>query len=290
MTSGFFHRKLFTVLTTSGTYCELRCRYCESKYLSSMEYLDLRDPYTSISRLLSRGVKGILISGGFNRSGILLNLDRVLELLPEIRRLFSVVTMHPGFVENDEIARIISQYVDVVDLEFTLSPYIAQYVRNLDVERYVRTLETFLNAGAYVVPHVFLWHPHQGRESLVNELAYLRDRGLNTVTLLVFICPEVPSFETLKRLLDVASKFDLELYLGCMRPSKLKKELDLYAATESIVSRIANPHPIAWSYIDVFYDACCSIPQSKLNEFLYPHPLESVDASTHHRCEEYKRG
>jgi uncharacterized radical SAM superfamily protein len=68
----------------------------------------------------------------------------------------------------------------------------------------------------------------------------------------------------------VRSRWPGRLYLGCMRPRAARQRLDPVAIGEQLVDRIANPSIRATRlYRDslVFYDACCSIPDSLLSLF-----------------------
>ncbi|WP_211359318.1 hypothetical protein [Acidianus ambivalens] len=59
-----------------------------------------------------------------------------------------------------------------------------------------------------------------------------------------------------------------KISLGCMRPYKIKDELDREVIKRNLVERIANPSPKVLKEFNLqLYDACCSLPEEYLNNF-----------------------
>ncbi len=274
---AFRMKRLFTVVSITGGYCELNCSHCNAKYIRSM----LPAPGPRLPRLLEalhrRGVRGVLVSGGWTRQGTLPVERHVEHLRWAKRRLGMIFNIHLGLVTDRELLQQLRDVVDVVDYEFTLDPWMIREVRGLPFtgRRYLEALDAMLEEGLNVVPHLFLWHPRSSLEQLDRELEALMDRGLGVVNLLVYIPPtgDIPSAvaERLPGLLrHVRSRWPSRLYLGCMRPPAARRVLDPVAVGEGLVDRIANPSLRATRmHRDrlEFYDACCSIPDHLLPMF-----------------------
>ena len=273
MVLGFQHIRRFTVVSLTGARCWLNCRFCRARFLHSTLSARKEGLYNTLRRLAQRGVRGVLVSGGFTRDARLpLTFEEVEELRRARRDFNLLVSLHLGLEDRVEVLESLRDAVDIVDFEYTRSPYIALWTRRLsvrDLHRYELALERMLEAGLHVVPHVFLWHPLRLGEELESELRALRDYGFGEATLLVYMGNITPSPERLKQLLERAHKvFDGRLYLGCMRPTVARKHLDPVAVKEGLVERIAAPSPRLAREAEIeLYDACCSIPDSQLYRF-----------------------
>ena len=273
---AFMHRSKFIALSITGLHCSLRCKHCKASFLKGMIPVTNSEHLMELlTRLHTKGVRGALISGGFNADGMLPITDEMVKVLVDIKRRYGYVfNIHSGIVRSRELALKLKEFADVIDFEFTLSQYMLKDVRGLNIEpsTVIEAIELLLNMGIDVVPHVFLWHPWQSDELLQRELRVLRDLGLRRLTLLVFIpryfdvpLPHVDVL--LERIRMVRAYFNGEIYLGCMRPIELKPKLDVEVVRQGFVDRIANPHPIAMKYIAELYDACCSLPSHVLPIF-----------------------
>ncbi len=274
---AFEMRRKFMVVSLTGGYCELNCSHCGAKYIRSM----LPAPGPRLPALLAalhrRGVRGVLLSGGWTRDAVLPVEPYLDTLLEAKKRLGLVFNIHLGLETRADILSRVGEFADIIDYEFTLSDWMVRGVRGLGFgpERYLEALDAMLDAGLNVVPHVFLWHPGSSEELLRREIDEIAERGIGVLNLLVYIPPrgDLPGgvAEKLPRLLDyVYSRFPGSLYLGCMRPRAARRVLDPYAVGHDLVERIANPSiAVRRSYRDklVFYDACCSIPEHYLPMF-----------------------
>jgi len=271
----FMHLRKFTTVSVTGPACWLNCRFCKGKYLAGMTDIS-RNTERVLKELYEAGVKGILVSGGFTREGYL-PINGFVDALREAKRRYGFIyNIHLGLQRDRSLLESLRGVIDVVDYEFTLSNYIIKYVRNLkyDGEVYIDALERMLEAGLHVVPHLYLWHPGFEREVFREELRALSDLGLREATLLVYI-PEsrdiiIPRGEVLlENLREARRVFHGELYLGCMRPYEVKKEIDKQAVEEGLVERIANPHHelLTNRGRSEVYDACCSLPEHLLSDF-----------------------
>jgi hypothetical protein len=275
---AFRIKKLFSVLSVTGGYCELGCSHCGGKYIRSMLPVSQKALPRLVVRLFQRGVRGFLLSGGWTREGYLpLSVD-VMEELAKLRKRYGIVfNVHLGLETRRDVLYVAREAFDIIDFEFTLNKWLVSTVRGLSYgpKRYVEALDAMLDAGLRVVPHVFLWLPKRDIGELRSELSALSDRGLDVVNLLVYIPPQgdidSSTAKTLPQILrHVRSIWDGNIYIGCMRPRTAKKFLDKTAVEEGLVDRIANPSlAVVREYHELleFYDACCSVPEDKLSIF-----------------------
>ncbi|MEM1620328.1 MAG: radical SAM protein [Metallosphaera sp.] len=278
MMAGFISKSKFTTISITGGQCSLNCFYCGTKYISSMEGAMSPEIFEkTVRRLHSRGVKGFLVSGGFDRDGKL----PVAPFLPVMRKLKRelnlVFNLHPGLQDRETIEEM-RDVVDIVDFAFAYSPgsYHAKGIR-AEREAYVKTLEDFIVRGPeYVVPHLMLGLPRDSEEDLRQEMELVSTFKPYLMNFLVVIpTPDTPS-RALK--VDLNKVIPLIEYgsrlmagrtsMGCMRPYVIKEELDRAVLSKGLVQRIANPHHRVIREFNLpIYDACCSLPEKYLEEF-----------------------
>lgn len=276
MIKGFAHRKKFMGISITGRKCWLMCKFCRGFYLKNM--LDAHGPKLKLENLYNRGVRGILLSGGFRKDGTL-PIEEYIPILREFKLAHSefVINGHLGLLKDVNVISELKDIVDVIDYEFNLNQNYL-FLRNLAFKPdvYIKSLDRYLDAGLYVVPHVILDYPSFNEEIMIKELKSISDRDVDTITMLVFIPTPSTEFKSYKvdpkkviKHVELARRyFNGEIYLGCMRPLSVKRSLDIYVAKEGIVKRIANPHHEVSNYVDVkMYDACCSLPEKLLNRF-----------------------
>ncbi|NPA95993.1 MAG: biotin synthase [Crenarchaeota archaeon] len=265
MVRCFVHRKLFTSISITGGRCWASCPFCRSRYLSSMVDAS-KGLLDTVAELVSRGVRGVLVSGGFTKD-MALPVEKSMEDLRKCRALLKAMTIHLGLHRNPLVIEEVSRIVDVVDFELVASARDSQRLRGVEPRRYLETLERLAELRANVVPHVFLWTPWRSLSDVLAELSIVESFGFRRVTLLVLIGGGEPPRAIGEWLSRAASHFSGEIALGCMRPWSCRRWLDEYAAREGLVDAIASPHPRALDYCSELYDSCCSLPQSLLPYF-----------------------
>ena len=265
MPSCFVHRRLFASISITGKRCEASCPFCRGRYLETMVDAS-RDLEGVLTKLVEKGVRGVLVSGGFTKD-MRLPVEKALDSLRRCRPMLKAMTVHLGLHDAPLVLSEVSRIVDVVDFEFIANPRDARRLRGVESRRYLEVLEKLASYGARVVPHVFLWTPWRTLSDLLSELSILESYGFRRVTLLVLIGAGGVPEHVASWLSRAVTHFGGELYLGCMRPWSAKAWLDAYAAREGLVDRIAVPHPAALPYCDSLYDACCSLPNELLSYF-----------------------
>ncbi len=264
----FTLRYRYKPVSLTGSWCALNCKFCGGKYLVNMIHVIPGNFEKTVKELYDSGVRGLLLSGGFTRDGVLPIEPYMSEICAVREKLELIISAHLGLITNKDLLSKLQGLVDVVDYEFTLSSFIANYVRgfSFNVERYLEALAR-ITEYLHVVPHIYVWYPEVTMEVLREELRSIDDLGLNEVTLLVYISPDVnyePSKlaeKILKNVEYARTVFPGRLYMGCMRPGHIKPLVDLVLVEQGLVDRIANPYyKVLVEYPSEIYDACCSIP------------------------------
>jgi len=274
MVYGFMILKKFSVVSISGGSCSLSCTYCASTYIKSMEgAMSPEEFYKLIKKRYEQGTRGFLISGGFSPRGELLNLRRV---LPEMKKLKKelpdlIFNIHPGLLDKDLIEEL-SDVVDIVDYEFAYSrrAFESKGLKDRNKEDYINTLEYFLENVRYVVPHIMLGFPDDDVEESIKLVSSMKPYLLNFLVLIPTKGTpsekvELPSVNEILKLVELGSKLmNGKVSIGCMRPYRVKEELDKAVVERGLVERIANPS----RKVKVeMYDACCSLPEKYFKDF-----------------------
>lgn len=273
----FAPRWKYQAVSITGNWCELNCSYCRGRYLRGMIHVNTSNISDALITMWRNGVKGVLISGGFNKDGRL-PIEPFIDKLHEIKRNTGLfVSAHIGLLRDKDILSHLVSVIDLVDYEYLWNEAMIHLVKTLKVTRetYKESFETAREIGLDIVPHIYAWHPWISREELREEVEYFNDTGMGRIILLVYIPirGEEKSCEP-TRVLDnvryIRERFHGEVYMGCMRPFFIKKSIDKALIEENLVDRIVSPYSkdIATKPQGV-YDACCSIPGDMLDYFLY---------------------
>jgi hypothetical protein len=267
----------FPPISLSGTQCRLNCQHCNREYLRGMAPATTPDALVALChRLKKQGAHGVLLSGGSDRGGGILNLPAMLDALHRIKAETGLIlNIHPGLVDEATARALAPQHdgVDFASLEIPSDATIRD-VFGLDASRegYLATYRRLRNAGVNVVPHVAVYDGTEDR-----LLAGLESEPPEVIVVIVFsptrdtpMAASPPP--TPKMVGDVISRIGArfpaaEIALGCMRPRDraLRDALEL-AALEAGVLRMELPsrktQAIAQSrgYTLHRLDACCALP------------------------------
>ena len=278
---AFFPGEMYASISITGARCWLNCKYCMGRYLEFMEHATTPGELRSLARRLwRRGVRGVLISGGYTRDGKL----PIKPFLPAIeyikRELGMVVSVHPGLVSKEEARELRRAGVDVVDFELILDPVVIREVKGLNKapEDFLRSLEALYEEGPpFVAPHVPLGlrYGELGRELEAIDVA--ADYDLHVLVLLTLIptpgtpmegVPPLSVGEVLRAFRYARRAVKGEVALGCMRPQVHKDELDPALVGEGLVDRLAIPRRrLVKEHGMEVYGCCCSLPVELLEPF-----------------------
>jgi len=107
-----FFKEPFTPISLTGTRCSLKCRHCDSHYLSHM--LDGSDGklHTHARLLKEKGAQGILLSGGSAADGSVPTYVQAGEILKIKQDTKLKISAHTGIVNGSQ-AQVLSDYLDM---------------------------------------------------------------------------------------------------------------------------------------------------------------------------------
>ncbi|MBA3045940.1 MAG: radical SAM protein [Candidatus Thermoplasmatota archaeon] len=148
----------FPSISLSGESCSLNCLHCGRTYLGDME------PATSPERLVSlceelkkKGAKGVLLSGGCDSKGRMLNLEKLLPAIRAVHDMGLIIKLHTGFAEKALAKEIVGAGVDIASMEMVGDAGTVKHIFGLDAtpEDYLATFKNLQDAGVpHICPHV----------------------------------------------------------------------------------------------------------------------------------------
>lgn len=267
---------LFQAISMSGRNCQLHCKHCDATYLGGMLQAETPEKlYELCVQLEKKGVIGILLSGGSDKNGGILNLEWMLPAIQQIRHDTSlIVNIHPGLV-SEHIAKNLS--VDFASIEIPSDETIHDvFGLGKNKNDYIETYHILKDAGIHVVPHVSVYN---GNEHYLIE----NIDPPETVVVIVFSptkntpmddkpSPTPDMVENVVR--GVKTMYShAEVSLGCMRSrdKKVRVPIELAAlrggATRmELPSRQAIEQSKAFGFTSVVnFHTCCALPKDLEN-------------------------
>jgi len=144
----------FPSVSITGEACMLKCVHCDHVYLKHMHEASRPVKLLKLcNEFKQKGAKGVLISGGCDEKGGLLNLEKFLPSLREVHEMGLIIKLHTGFCNEDMATRIAETGVDIASQEIVGDVETVKEIFQLDVE-----LSTYYNTFKYLgeagVPHL----------------------------------------------------------------------------------------------------------------------------------------
>lgn len=148
----------FPSISISGEACALDCAHCSGLYLKDMVPATTPKKLVGVcDGLVKLGARGVLLSGGCDKKGGMLNLKKMLLAIKKIHDMGLIIKLHTGLV-SDELARKIADAgVDIASMEMVGDAVTIKQVFGLSAkpEDYLATFERLADAGIpHVCPHV----------------------------------------------------------------------------------------------------------------------------------------
>ncbi len=150
--------KSFMNISLTGSRCSLMCSHCRGVLLKSMASAATGNLYEIIAPKAERGLKGVLVSGGFNASGAL-ELDGYYGQITDLKKSFKdlKVFIHAGFVDRQMAYKLGQTGCDGVLLNVIGSISAIENVYNLrgfKPQDYYNSLINLKEAGLKTAPHI----------------------------------------------------------------------------------------------------------------------------------------
>jgi len=279
----------FLNISLTGRHCELLCRHCRAMLLEDMVDINtFGNPFDNAeNRLLKilkkfgrEIVKGMLLSGGFDKNGILPLDDKIIN---EIRELKSQtknqikIFMHLGFVEKYTVNALYGCGVDGVlvnvisDKDAIKKTY---NLKNCSPDSFYKNIKVLKNAGLKVAPHIIIGLNDGKISGEFNSIEQLSSSGADAIVFAIvkkiskhfdFINPDIKVNEIIK-LFDYTKKLvpDTPISLGCARPSGfntekleielLKRGIDVISFPSDAAIEFAEKNNFKFSFLE----QCCT--------------------------------
>lgn len=280
----FTPRNRFITISITGFSCPLNCGFCMGHYLRGMiPVVSPKNLFDAIRYYYRKGVRGFLISGGFDPKGTL-PINAFLPWIKEAKRLFDiVVSIHPGLVDRYAAVRLREAGVDIIDYELVLSNRVIREIMNLHGRSsvdYIKSMENLYKYGPpFIAPHIMIGANYGFIEWEYRALEIILDYKPYITVFLSLIPTKNTPMENVK---PVQSRRFIEfieyarnklsaktiLSLGCMRPQQYRKTVDHILIEKRIVNRIVNPkkqYTVMYGLKTI--NACCSVPKQYIDYF-----------------------
>lgn len=271
----------FLSISITGNNCHLQCSHCRGVLLKGMIAVDSSKRLIEITEkyLKSGNLKGMLISGGFDRSGKLA-FNSIIDGIKDIKIKYPYLTLyiHTGFLDKKEAAALKSSRVDAVLTNLIKSQKAIEEVYNLSgktYQDYLNTIKMLKECGLKVSPHIII-----GLENgeLSDEFTMIEDAIDLKVDSIVFVilkkaskeinfpASKVPHKEIIKLVRHARElSSDTLLSFGCAKPPGKDRHLLEIELIKAGIDAIAFPSEktVAYAVINniahTFLEKCCAI-------------------------------
>ncbi len=223
----------FPSISLSGEACALDCLHCGAVYLKDMEPAISPEGLVKLCQSLKeKGARGVLLSGGCDSKGNLLNLKKYLPAIRQVHEMGLIIKLHTGFVDNELAEAIVAAGIDIASQEMVGDAGTIKKIFGIDAvpEDYLKTFQNLQDAGIpHICPHVCVGLD-EGR--LKGELKALEmlSQSINISTLAIIVLRPTketsfanippPGGDDVEKIVAHARKLfpETKIILGALRP------------------------------------------------------------------------
>lgn len=274
----FITSDYFPPVSVTGSRCALQCKHCGQRLLQHITPAASPEKLLSVAqRLAAAGARGMLLTGGCNRSGKV----PLLEFTDTIRRIKDstdlIIAAHTGFITGDEALSLARSGIDGIafDVVGDMATVRRVYGLTASEDEYADSLRAVKDAGIRLFPHVCVGLDFGKLRGELHALEMIRSiepaavviTGLMPVagTAMAGCRPGVGDF--IRVVSTALEQFpNTPVVLGCARSAGRDREAIDIAAIDAGVDGIALPTPQAVRYAAAngfninYYGSCCGIP------------------------------
>lgn len=232
----------FPSISISGEACALNCLHCGRIYLKDMMPATGPEQLVELCGSLKEdGAKGVLLSGGCDEQGRMLNLEKMLPAIRKVHDMGLIIKLHTGFVDMKLARRIADAGVDIASMEMVGDSKTIKKIFGIDAtaEDYLETFRNLWNAGIpHVCPHICVGLDEGKLKGEITALQMLKTAGEPSTIAIIVLRPtkgtkladiRPPTGEDVEKVVSHARKLfpRTKLILGALRPrgSELKGRL-----------------------------------------------------------------
>lgn len=254
-------------LSITGDYCALQCDHCKAHFLKNMVPLYLFE--NKVKK--DDNYKSILISGGYNKEGVLPISEAHLAQFKRFKTMGYKLNFHLGLVSEEDIKKL-NGIPEIVSFDLMLDDFVIREVFHLKSKNKENFKESFLLLNEYfpVSPHILIGANYGKISKEYEEIEFLEKVNPKKLIFIV-ITPlkntpfekiDLPSIKEIEELWKFTKKKlpNTDLYLGCVRPKgNYRYELDSLAY-EFEFKAIVNPHhEVIKNSDNKTFDQCCAL-------------------------------
>ncbi len=272
------HPAFPTISITAGG-CALSCKHCNRQYLKQMIPCPFPDLlYKTCLKFAEKGIKGVLLSGGYNKEGYVPYEDFIgaIESIKKETGIF--ISAHTGLIPDGLAKELGRAGVGLADFDLIGDDETIKSIIGIDKKAsdYLKTMKSLKKSLPDVTPHICIGL--QGGK-LKGEFRAVEMAAEIDPSLLVFLTliptrgtplerHSPPSVQDVEKVISFAKKKipRAEFALGCMRSrDDGRGELERVAINAG-VRRVVMPtrETIEWAEKSGFQvkkiDACCAAP------------------------------
>lgn len=247
--------RAFLSISLTGSSCALQCDHCEARILESMLPVPSRESLFDLcSRLVKKGTRGVLISGGSSPITGGVPLQKYLVDIGRMKTELGLrVMVHTGLV-NEATAKGLSEagvdgvMMDVIGADETIRDV---YHMEFAVRDFDRSLDLLCKHGLSVRPHIILGLHYGKILGEYNALELIAKYPVHALVLVVITPlmgtamqdvkpPEIPELQTFFHMARQRMP-RTAIMVGCSRPAGEHKEALDRAAIDFGLNGIAYP-------------------------------------------------
>jgi len=277
---AYYPKPLFPPISLSDG-CMLMCRHCMGRYLNGMVKITEGGKLLDFCRKLEKeGGKGILVSGGSDKEGRIIGLERSINALKKIREETNlIVAAHAGYVDKE----MANQLADACDITFVDVVGNNETVRGVigleSTDIYIKSLKNLISAGVLTTPHITIGLHYGKIKGEYAAIDIIKKFSIEKIVLNVILPTPGTDFENaavppLKEIEFVIKKSVEvgEVALGCMRPRGMREIEKM--AIENGIKDIALPSKEGIDYAEEEgyaikeVPACCGLTDNLVRRIM----------------------
>jgi uncharacterized radical SAM superfamily protein len=262
-------------ISVAISLCKLNCKHCTGAYLKQMMHINRPEKFIRFGS--NYAGNGILVSGGFDTQGKLINLTKMIPAVKKLKDKF-YMAVHPGFVDQqlaEEIADAFHiAFVDIPSPDAIFDIFGLQAT----VEDYMDSIENLLDSGIKVTPHITLGLQY----GIVNEykvLEYIKQFNFEKLVVNTILPTAGTEFQEIRinkadviNFITTLQQLNIYFSIGCMRPRYLDTDF-----IDIGVSELTNPSKDAILYAQQKgihlerLEWCCGINKKDIENWMVDH-------------------
>jgi len=267
----------FAHFSVTGEVCALRCAHCEGALLKTMIGTTCPEAmHGEVDRLLKKGCRGILVSGGCDSKGTV-PLEPFADAIGYAKQMGLKVLVHSGLIQRETAVRFKEAGVDQALMDIIGDESTIHQVCRLDRKPgdYLQSMLYCRDAGLRIAPHIVIGLHFGQIRGEQRALEMISEADPETIVLAILTPArgtamagiQPPALEEAARIMATARILNpaTPITLGCARPPGHYKRRAERAAIDCGVNGIAYPDQTTVDYAlsrglqPVFSEECCSL-------------------------------